>query len=166
MRCLHWILPLVSILYFINRRTDSEKLRKLEKRMREPEPEQDFKPQLELLRTLMSRVTTDVQQIEILTNYLEDKLVKKRNASIKRTKFTTLSSEKVPVRETFCGTNSSSVIENINKNHNQPEQDIKLQLELLRTLMPSGDCGCPANLHNHELFGGQTVQGKGHLLKE
>lgn len=79
MRCLHWILPLVSILYFINRRTDSEKLRKLEKRMREPEPEQDFKPQLELLRTLMSRVTTDVQQIEILTNYLEDKLVKKRN---------------------------------------------------------------------------------------
>lgn len=144
MRCLHWILPLVSILYFINRRTDSEKLRKLEKRMREPEPE--------LLRTLMSRVTTDVQQIEILTNYLEDKLVKKRNASIKRTKFTTLSSEKVPVREKFCGTNSSSVIENINKNHNQPEQDIKLQLELLRTLMPSGDCGCPANLHNHELF--------------
>lgn len=166
MRCLHWILPLVSILYFINRRTDSEKLRKLEKRMREPEPEQDFKPQLELLRTLMSRVTTDVQQIEILTNYLEDKLVKKRNASIKRTKFTTLSSEKVPVREKFCGTNSSSVIENINKNHNQPEQDIKLQLEHLRTLMPSGDCGCPANLHNHELFGGQTVQGKGHLLKE
>lgn len=75
MRCLHWILPLVSILYFINRRTDSEKLRKLEKRMREPEPEQDFKPQLELLRTLMSRVTTDVQQIEILrtiwrTNWL------------------------------------------------------------------------------------------------
>lgn len=68
----------------------------------------------------MSRVTTDVQQIEILTNYLEDKLVKKRNASI----------EKVPVREKFCGTNSSSVIENINKNHNQPEQDIKLQLEL------------------------------------
>lgn len=84
-------------------------------------------------------------------------MVKKRNASIKRTKFTTLSSEKVPVREKFCGTNSSSVIENINKNHNQPEQD---------TLMPSGDCGCPANLHNHELFGGQTVQGKGHLLKE
>lgn len=58
------------------------------------------------------------------------------------------------------------MIENINKNHNQPEQDIKLQLEILRTLMPSGDCGCPANLHNHELFGGQTVQGKGHLLKE
>lgn len=83
MHCLHWILPLVSILYFINRRTDSEKLRKLEKRMREPEPEQDIKPQIELLRSLMSRVTTDVQQIEILTNYLEDKLVKKRNASIR-----------------------------------------------------------------------------------
>lgn len=58
--------------------------------MREPKPEQDFKPQLELLRTLMSRVAEDVQQIDIITNYLEDKLVKKRNASIKRVRFTTL----------------------------------------------------------------------------
>lgn len=50
------------------------------------------------------------------------------------------------------------MIENINKNHNQPEQDIKPQLELLRTLMPRGDCGCPAaHLHNHELFGGRGL---------
>lgn len=58
--------------------------------MREPKPEQDFKPHLELLRTLMSRVAEDVQQIDIITNYLKDKLVKKRNASIKRVRFTTL----------------------------------------------------------------------------
>lgn len=72
----------------------------------------------------------------------------------------------MPVRVKFAEQNSSFVIENINKINNQPEQDIKPQLELLRTLMPRGDCGCPANLHNHELFRGQTGQGKGHLLKE
>lgn len=52
--------------------------------MREPKQEQDFKRQLELLRTLMSRVTEDVQQIDIITNYLEDKLEKKRNANMKK----------------------------------------------------------------------------------
>lgn len=51
-------------------------------------------------------------------NYLEDKLVKKRNVSIKRMKFIILLLEKVLVWEKFCGINSSLVIENINKNYN------------------------------------------------
>lgn len=75
--------------------------------MREPKPEQDLKRQLELLRALMSRVTEDVQQIDILTNYLEDKLEKKKNANMKKERFSTLKQhglEKVPVRVKFCGT--------------------------------------------------------------
>lgn len=45
----------------------------------------DVKPQSELLRTLTSRVTAD----DIITNYLEDKLVKEEG-SIERVRFTTL----------------------------------------------------------------------------
>lgn len=87
-------------------------------------------------------------------NYLEDKLVKKRNVSIKRMRFIILLLEKVLVCVKFCGMKSSLVIENINKNYNQLEQDIKFQLEFLRILMFSGDCGCLVNLYNYELFGG------------
>lgn len=53
------------------------------------EPEQDLKSQFELLRTLTSRATADIEHIRIITNYLEDKLVKKRD-SIKKVRFTTL----------------------------------------------------------------------------
>ena len=49
----------------------------------------DFKPHFELLRTLTSRVTADVKQIDIITNYLEDKLVKEEG-NIERVRFTTL----------------------------------------------------------------------------
>ena len=49
----------------------------------------DFKPQFELLRTLTSRVTADVKLIDIITNYLEDKLVREEG-SIKRVRYTIL----------------------------------------------------------------------------
>ena len=49
----------------------------------------DFKPQFELLRTLTSRMTADVKLIDIITNYLEDKLVKEEGI-IERVRFTTL----------------------------------------------------------------------------
>jgi hypothetical protein len=53
------------------------------------QPEKDIKPQLELLRTLMPRLTADVQQIDIITNYLVDKLVKERDTYQKSEVLTT-----------------------------------------------------------------------------
>nr|XP_034316333.1 uncharacterized protein LOC117685868 [Crassostrea gigas] len=67
------------------RRTNPGKIRKLEKRMREPE----FKPQFDLLRTLLTRVMSDCEQIQIIFNFVEDKLNKVDNHT-KRVKFTTL----------------------------------------------------------------------------
>lgn len=41
----------------------------------------------------------------------------------------------------------------------EPEQDFKPQLELMRT-DAQGDCGCPTDWDNHELFGGQNGKEK------
>ena len=51
------------------------------------EPEK-FKTQMELLRTLTVRVAEDVEQIRIITNYLEDKLDNVRDSvNIKKVRF-------------------------------------------------------------------------------
>lgn len=76
------------ILYFINRRTNPEIVKRLEKRMRERE--EDLKTQFDLLKTLMPRVKADLEQMTIVLNFVEDKISKKVDNPTKRVKFTTL----------------------------------------------------------------------------
>lgn len=77
------------ILYFINRRTNPDKVRRLEKKMRQPCKPELFKEHFDVLKTLLVRVANDCEQIRIILNYVEDKLVKE-DKCVKRVQFTTL----------------------------------------------------------------------------
>jgi hypothetical protein len=58
--------------------------------MREPSCKHDLdcQEQFEVLQTLLVRVTKDIEQIRIIVNYMEDKLIK--NKCVKRVQFATL----------------------------------------------------------------------------
>ncbi|XP_061170582.1 uncharacterized protein LOC133179921 [Saccostrea echinata] len=72
------------------RRTNPNKMCKLEKRMKE-QSKQDVLEQVEVLKTVLARVTLDCEQIKIILNFIEDKLSKVDSCtSAKRVKFTTL----------------------------------------------------------------------------
>ncbi|XP_052712130.1 uncharacterized protein LOC128186368 [Crassostrea angulata] len=73
------------------RRTNQDKIQKLEKRMKEKTQEDVLLEQVNVLKTLLARVTVDVDQMKIIINFLEDKLSKGDNrTSAKRVAFTTL----------------------------------------------------------------------------
>lgn len=63
---------------------------KLEKRMKK-QGRQEVLEQVEVIKTLLARVTLDVEQIRIILNFVEDKLSKDDNCTTaKRVKFSTL----------------------------------------------------------------------------
>lgn len=63
---------------------------KMEKRMKK-QGRQEVLEQVEVIKTLLARVTLDVEQIRIILNFVEDKLSKGDNCTTaKRVKFSTL----------------------------------------------------------------------------
>lgn len=84
-----WVTLSKVDLYFINRRTNPDKVRRLEKKMRQPCKPELFKEHFDVLKTLLVRVANDCEQIRIILNYVEDKLVKE-DKCVKRVQFTTL----------------------------------------------------------------------------
>nr|XP_034318548.1 uncharacterized protein LOC117686840 [Crassostrea gigas] len=71
------------------RRTHPDKVRRLEKKMRQPCKPELFKEHFDVLKTLLVRVANDCEQIRIILNYVEDKLVEE-DKCVKRVQFTTL----------------------------------------------------------------------------
>uniref|UniRef100_K1PSZ9 Uncharacterized protein n=1 Tax=Magallana gigas TaxID=29159 RepID=K1PSZ9_MAGGI len=71
-----------------SRRTYPDKMLKLEKRMKEQSKQDVLLEQVNVLKTLLARVTVDCEQMKIIINFLEDKV--DNSTSAKRVKFTTL----------------------------------------------------------------------------